>query len=295
MSFSTGFYTDKCNVYYECNIEDDKADNNDFSKPNVAFLKADPYGFKTSFFGFYYIYSGELTVYHCGETIKLPEKTLLVCSPDYPLNHIHSKPNTEFVSIQLHASLINTFEKSEGLSKIFYADSIKKRVYTKEMHQDNIIIPVMNSLKSSILQHYNEPFIFSRILTVITEINIIYNRIFGEDEKEIPNIAVRVMDYIERHYTEDLSIDSICEKFKISPSSVHRICKRAFNKSFKEHIAELRLREARALIVKRDYLPSSVAKLVGYKSYSSFFRAYKKAFDISPIEDLKTKSKWPME
>ena len=86
------------------------------------------------------------------------------------------------------------------------------------------------------------------------------------------------MDYIERHYTEDLSIDSICQTFKISPSSVHRICKRAFNKSFKEHIAELRLREARALIIKRDYLPSSVAKLVGYKSYSSFFRAYKKAF-----------------
>ena len=32
MSFSTGFYTDKCNIYYECNIENYKTNNNDFSK-----------------------------------------------------------------------------------------------------------------------------------------------------------------------------------------------------------------------------------------------------------------------
>ena len=293
MNFSTGFFKDECKVFYECNIEDDK-DNNSFEKPEIGLLSSNPYNFKTSFFGFIYVYSGSLTINHCGKIIKIPEKTAFVCSPDFPLSFVKTKTNTEVVSTELHTSIVNTFEKSEGLSRIFYADEIDKRIYTPEMHKDNIIEPLFNSLKACILQHYPEPFVLSRIVTIITELNTIFDRFFGEDKKEIPNVAARVIDYIERHYTENLTIDMICEKFGISPSSVHRICKKAFKESFKEHIASLRLREARALIIKKDYMPSSAAKLVGYKSYSSFFRAYKNAFGISPVDDIKSKQRWPM-
>ena len=295
MSFTTGYYTDECSIYYECNIENVETQKDGFLKPDICIYDAKPFGFKTSFLGFYYIYSGELTINHCGEFLTLPEKTLFVRSSDYPIQHIKSKINTEFVSINFHAPLVSTFKNADNLYKIFYTDDIGKRIYTPLMHKDNIIIPLMNSLKSAVLQHYNEPFILSRILTTITELNTIYDRCFGGNEKEIPNVAVRVIDYIERHYADNLSIELLCEKFGVSPSSIHRICKKATGKSFKDHISELRLREARALITKKNYLPSSAAKICGYKTYSSFYRAYVKVFGISPVEDVKSKQKWPMQ
>ena len=295
MSFTTGYYTDECTVYYECNIEDIPTSDNSFLKPDIGIFNDKPYGFKTSFLGFYYIYSGELTISHCGEFITLPEKTLFVCSPDYPIRHIKSKINTEFISANFHSLLVSTFKKSDDLFKIFYADDIEKRIYTPQMHQDNIIISLMDSLKSVILQHYNEPFVLSRILTTITELNTIYDRCFGGNEKEIPNVAIRVIDYIDRHYAENLSIEMLCEKFGVSASSIHRICKKATGKTFKDLIAQLRLREARALIIKKNYLPASAAKICGYKIYSSFYRAYVKAFGISPFNDVKSKQKWPLQ
>ena len=47
-------------------------------------------------------------------------------------------------------------------------------------------------------------------------------------------------------------------------------------------------------IQKKNILPSKAAKICGYSDYSSFFRAYKKNFNISPNEDINTKQRWPM-
>ncbi len=291
MSYSTGFFSSEATIYYECNIEDEQTG---FEQPKVIFMDTRRYNFKTSFLGFLYVFSGELTVQHCGEILVLPQKTMLVTSPDFSLNFIKGTVNCEVISAQFHSSIINKFEKSQNLFKIFYTDSVEKRVYTPKMHGDNIIVPLMNSLKSSVLQHYNEPFIFSRIITIVTELNTIFDRCFKQSEKEIPNISAKVIDYIERHYTEKITMKDLCDKFFISPSSIHRICKKAFGKTFKEELSELRLREARALIQKKNILPSKAAKICGYSDYSSFFRAYKKNFNISPNEDINSKQRWPM-
>ena len=94
----------------------------------------------------------------------------------------------------------------------------------------------------------------------------------------------RIMDilrYIDAHLTEDLTIDHLSEQFYISKYHMMRLFRQETGQSIHSYLSHLRLLHARDLIAAGLSATESCFRS-GFRSYSSFTRAYAKRFGTTP-------------
>lgn len=93
------------------------------------------------------------------------------------------------------------------------------------------------------------------------------------------------INWIRTHYNEPLSIDALARTVHLSPSVLHRRFKAATVMSPLQYQKQVRLLEARKLLMSGQVEAASVAYEVGYESPSQFSREYRRLFGASPIRD----------
>ena len=81
-----------------------------------------------------------------------------------------------------------------------------------------------------------------------------------------------------------MTLESICEKFYISKSQLNRRFKRVIGSTVWEYVTTKRLILAKELLQNGE-TPMTVYSKCGFNDYTSFFRAYKSRFFVSPKND----------
>lgn len=97
---------------------------------------------------------------------------------------------------------------------------------------------------------------------------------------------LNIMDYINGHLTENLCVDVIAEACYISRYHLMHLFKEDTGYTLFDYITEKRLLMARDLL-KTGISITEVCFGCGFKNYSTFSRAYKKHFHVSPSETIK--------
>ena len=92
---------------------------------------------------------------------------------------------------------------------------------------------------------------------------------------------LEILRYIDAHLTEDLSIDILAEEFYISKYHMMRLFKQETGRSIHDYLQERRLLHARDLI-RHGISATDSCFQSGFRSYSSFTRAYAKHFGTTP-------------
>ena len=90
-----------------------------------------------------------------------------------------------------------------------------------------------------------------------------------------------IMRYLDAHLTEELSIDILAEEFFISKFHMMRLFKQETGRSIHDYLQERRLLFARDLI-RQGVSATDSCFQSGFRSYSSFTRAYAKHFGTTP-------------
>jgi AraC-like DNA-binding protein len=93
----------------------------------------------------------------------------------------------------------------------------------------------------------------------------------------------RLIDYVNRHLTQGLTLDSICEKCYISKSQLQRLFKKATGTTLWRYITVKRLAMAQRLLAEGEQ-PTHIYSRCGFADYSTFYRAYVKAYGHAPTE-----------
>jgi AraC-like DNA-binding protein len=97
--------------------------------------------------------------------------------------------------------------------------------------------------------------------------------------------VARAIQWIREHYDEPLRADRLAALAGMSVSSLHRHFRAATSMTPLQYQKQIRLQEARALLLSSPRDVAQVGHLVGYESPSQFSREYRRLFGAPPRRD----------
>jgi len=99
--------------------------------------------------------------------------------------------------------------------------------------------------------------------------------------------VAKVIAWLKQHYREDVAMDDLASKAHMSPSTFRQHFRAVAGMSPLQYLKQLRLQDARQLMLNEDLDASSAAVRVGYESASQFNREYARLFGAPPLRDIK--------
>ncbi|MCI8772238.1 MAG: AraC family transcriptional regulator [Lachnospiraceae bacterium] len=96
-----------------------------------------------------------------------------------------------------------------------------------------------------------------------------------------------VLDYIELHYPEPISISELAKLCYFSEYHFMRFFKKHMNMTCVEYINNLRLEKSVEMFEQGNSSIMDVSLSVGFRNLSYFHRAFKKKYDMTPLTFLK--------
>lgn len=135
-------------------------------------------------------------------------------------------------------------------------------------------------------EDYRVPFDTPVLNATITEILYLISRIRHFSTSDISMGSIRsVILYLNNHYTADLTLDILQEKFYISKYYLCREFRKATGLTVHEYIRRKRLTKVHEL--RAQGMPIGDAAMeAGFRDYSSFYRAFQKEYGVPPRKGL---------
>ncbi len=189
----------------------------------------------------------------------------LILKSDVPYERIVI--NFEFVGVTGFEDLLAPFNNRASGERNLYRPSLIK---------DSNLIFCLKKLTST----RNKTSQICWLLPFLDELNNVFEsgKVY---EEPIKDKATDVINYINAHLTEDISLALISQEFFISQNHLNRLFKESTGTTLWDYVTLKRL------ILAKDKLalgekPTEVYRDSGFNDYATFFRAYKKHFGDSP-------------
>ncbi|WP_341476952.1 AraC family transcriptional regulator [Sphingomonas oleivorans] len=132
------------------------------------------------------------------------------------------------------------------------------------------------------------------ILAPLAEREILYRLLLCEQGALLRQIALadsrlsqinRAIGWIKRNYAAPFRIETVAREANMSPSSLHHHFKAVTAMSPLQYQKQVRLQEARRLILAERADAATAGFAVGYESPSQFSREYRRLFGAPPVRD----------
>lgn len=178
-------------------------------------------------------------------------------------------------------------KQSKNYEYVFkHISSIHKYIYHLDIFN-------FNQLQTKMIQlieecHTNRFGKDEKITLCVNDLILSINRTIFETEnphheKEKQSLYQNIVDYIEQHINEPLSLDQLSASFFVNKYHISHIFKAQTGLSVHQYILKKRLYICKSALVSGTKISTAYLQC-GFNDYSSFFKAFKKEFGLSPKE-----------
>jgi AraC-like DNA-binding protein len=134
-----------------------------------------------------------------------------------------------------------------------------------------------------------------RVLAPLTVREIVFRLLTGSQGARLRQLAVgegsahrvlKTLRWLQEHFAEPLRIEDLARDVQLSSSALHQHFKNVTAMSPLQYQKQLRLHEARRLMLTLGIEASEASFQVGYESPSQFSREYRRMFGAPPRRDI---------
>ncbi|MDJ0703791.1 MAG: AraC family transcriptional regulator [Leptolyngbyaceae cyanobacterium MO_188.B28] len=226
-----------------------------------------------------------------GETYRYSAAQYIVISVDLPLNGsvVEATPDQPYLGLKLN---LDSTELCDIVTQIPY-NSDKKESSVRGVFVSDADEPLIDCalrLTQLLDAPRDIPFLASMIIR-----EIYYRLLIGEQGEAVRQIATsgsnmqriaKVIKQIKADFKEPMRVEDLAEQANMSPASFYRHFKEMTSMSPLQYQKQIRLLEARRLLLIKDIDATHAAYQVGYESPSQFSREYSRMFGAPPMRDI---------
>ena len=123
--------------------------------------------------------------------------------------------------------------------------------------------------------------------SLLTQLLVYINRLAAQEGdyyeafSTASHLISQVIDYINHHYSENLSLDTLAEQFFVNKYHLSHEFNRQVGTSIYRYIQKKRLQVARQLLSLGDK-PNHIYIKCGFRDYAGFYRAFKSEYGYNP-------------
>ena len=98
------------------------------------------------------------------------------------------------------------------------------------------------------------------------------------------DIIVRARKYIDENYHDNIDRNDVAAVAFVTPNYLSKLFKNSMNMNLREYINQLRVEEAKRLLLSTSMSVSEIASYVGYFNISYFSTVFHKMVGVSPFD-----------
>lgn len=236
------------------------------------------------------IVQGQKDVSLGDETLTYSPGEYIVGTVDLPVTGevTIASPKKPYLCIMLELDPVVVFDvlKEQSHPK---SSSAKRGIFVGQLESsmENAFVRLLNCLKNP----SDVPILSPMIIR-----EIIYRLMNGKHGEAVKQLGIvgsqtqriaKVIETIKNKYTDTLKIELLAKEAGMSPASFHKYFKDITAMSPLQYQKQIRLQEARRLLMAGNVDAGSVSFQVGYESPSQFSREYSRMFGLPPKTDVK--------
>lgn len=98
------------------------------------------------------------------------------------------------------------------------------------------------------------------------------------------DIAQKVKELIHENYNKDIGLEWLAEKTFFSPCYISSVFSKQFGITFKDYLTQVRIEEAKKLLLSGKYRIYEVSRMVGYNDQRYFSQIFKRMTGFTPVK-----------
>ncbi|WP_156288656.1 helix-turn-helix domain-containing protein [Oceanobacillus salinisoli] len=232
---------------------------------------------------------GECEFFCEGKTYSLKKGDVVVVPP-YAVHkaEVADIHNYDRIILNISSHLLEDYMRSAQAMKEHIIYQKTQGSYVLNLHERNFqrMVDLLHDITQRIRQD-EENHSFTLHYLLFQALQIILNPessipIFNE-KKELDARLAAILDYIESHLTDsNLSLDHVSNYFHLNKYYFSHYFKNNMNLPFYRYVSLKRLSNAVTLIKQNKLSLENIALQCGFPDYSSFYRLFKKEYNLSP-------------
>ena len=237
-----------------------------------------------------YILQGEGKYVVEGVEYPLHPHALLLMHP-YEYHYVCPKPDVIYDRVVIHfdADILPPFLREHKMLCEHYGNYFPLKSITNPLRGAYELLNALVPLSNGGFESNDETEAFARA-TVIQILLLLTKETPEKTISPESDTVLRVIEYLNAHLCEELSLEDLSKEFFVSKYHLSRIFHQQTGASIFTYLNTKRMALAQQMIAGGENA-TSVALKLGFKDYSTFYRAYRKQMGFSPVRKLADASK----